>query len=286
MSSHDDARLVTTWIDVPSGPLAVHDLPAASSSSELAPVVLLPGYTGGKEDFSPIASQLTAAGRRFVAVDLRGQHESIGPDDRTAYAVDTLAADVVALCHALGEGPVHLVGHSFGGLVARAAVLQEPAAVRSLVLLCSGPGAIGGGSAARTRALAAMLETHTQSDIAAYRESVDAVLAARPEAVRTLLRSRFVGNARAGLLGMGDAILSEPDRVDALQETGVPVLVTYGSADDAWEPAVQASMAQRLGAAHAIIDGAGHSPAVDAPDETARVLTAFWVAIEAAPASG
>ncbi len=275
-------RLDTRWVSLPAGPLAVHDSAPTKSAAARSTVVLLPGYTGGKEDFSPIAHLLTAAGHRYVAVDLPGQHESAGPDDRTAYAVDALAMEVLALCEALGDGPVHLLGHSFGGLVARAAVLQKPTTVCSLVLLASGPAAIGGGSADRTRALASMLDTHTQAEIAAYRETADPVLAARPEPVRVLIRTRFVGSARAGLLGMGDAILAEPDRVDALRDTGVPVLVAYGADDDVWTPATQAAMAQRLRAAHAIIDGAAHSPAVDRPVETAEVLTTFWAGVESA----
>jgi len=267
-------------VALPDGCLAVRDRPASTAVTLRSTVVLIPGYTGGKEDFSPIAEEVTAVGHTYVAVDLRGQHESPGPDDRSAYAVDALALDVLALCDSLGDGAVHLLGHSFGGLVARSAVLQRPQAVRSLVLLASGPAAIGGDSAARTRALATMLETHSQAEIAAYREVTDPVHAARPEPVRALLRERFIGNSRAGLLGMGDAILAEPDRVDALRDTGVPVLVACGVDDDVWSPAAQATMAHRLGAAHRVIDGAAHSPAVERPAETANVLTEFWAGVE------
>ena len=40
--------------------------------------------------------------------------------------------------------PLHLVGHSFGGLVTRAAVLAEPALFTSLTLLGSGPAKLSG----------------------------------------------------------------------------------------------------------------------------------------------
>ena len=52
----------------------------------------------------------------MTALDQRGQYESLGTDDPTTYDVKALAEDVVEVAGAFGE-PVHLVGHSFGGLV-------------------------------------------------------------------------------------------------------------------------------------------------------------------------
>ena len=45
-----------------------------------------------------------------------------------------LADDVLAVLAGLA-GPAHLVGHSFGGLVTRAAALADPSALRSLTLI-------------------------------------------------------------------------------------------------------------------------------------------------------
>ena len=48
-------------------------------------MLLLPGYTGSKEDFAPILDPLAAAGLTAITVDLPGQHESEGPDEEDAY---------------------------------------------------------------------------------------------------------------------------------------------------------------------------------------------------------
>jgi pimeloyl-ACP methyl ester carboxylesterase len=56
----------------------------------------------------------------------------------------------------------------------------------------------------------------------------------------------------------------------------VPILVAYGADDDAWRPSVQAEMAARLGAEHAVISGAAHSPNVEAPERLVGVLRRFW----------
>jgi pimeloyl-ACP methyl ester carboxylesterase len=97
-----------------------------------------------------------------------------------------------------------------------------------------------------------------------------------PAPTRRFLSSRFLRNTAAGLRGMADAMLAEPDRVAELAATGVPVLVAHGEADDAWTPAAQADMARRLGARHEVVPGAIHSPAVENPPRTLEVLLDFW----------
>src|SRR4051812_34599599 len=109
--------------------------------------LLVAGYTGSKEDFAPILAPLAEAGFRVVAIDQRGQYESPGPDDPSRYSVEELGADVVLVARALREeaaGPLHLVGHSFGGIVCRAAVLQAPDVATSYTLLGSGPAELTG----------------------------------------------------------------------------------------------------------------------------------------------
>ena len=91
----------------------------------LGTVLLVPGWTGSKEDFTPLVDHLCRYGWRTVAVDQRGQYETPGPADPSAYTLAELGADVVAMSKALG-GYSQLVGHSFGGLVAREAVLTDP----------------------------------------------------------------------------------------------------------------------------------------------------------------
>jgi pimeloyl-ACP methyl ester carboxylesterase len=79
---------------------------------------------------------------------------------------------------------------------------------------------------------------------------------------------------------MGDALLTEPDRVDELRAAGLPLLVSHGEHDDAWLPVTQRKMAERLGSRHEVIAGAVHSPAVEAPAETVEVLASFWADVE------
>jgi pimeloyl-ACP methyl ester carboxylesterase len=265
---------VTRRLTTPDGPVAVLD------AGEGPAVLFVPGYTGTKEDFAPLLPLLAGAGLRAVAMDLPGQFETPGPEDLAAYTPDALSRSVLAVAAQLDRP--HLVGHSFGGLVARAAVIAAPDAVRSLVLMGSGPAAIGGDRKERMGALEPVLAAGGLPAVYDALETIaaaDPAWAAMPAEQRSFLRTRFLSGSAAGLQGMGDALRAEPDRTDELKAVDLPILVLYGEHDDAWPPAVQAAMADRLGAPAAVIADAIHSPAVQQPAATARALLDFWAAV-------
>jgi pimeloyl-ACP methyl ester carboxylesterase len=76
--------------------------------------------------------QALAADFRVTAYDLRGHGYSDTPP--TGYTSADLAGDLVAIQRALGLGPMHVLGHSFGGVVALHAAVLYPEAVAGLVL--------------------------------------------------------------------------------------------------------------------------------------------------------
>ncbi len=285
LSAPDDLRQLTPHRAVAvtlaggTGPLAALD----TGPGPRGTVLLVPGYTGSKEDFAPLLDPVADAGWRAVAVDQRGQFESAGPDDPAGYAVEALAADLLQVAAEL-TGPVHLLGHSFGGIVARGAVLADPARFASLTLLASGPLGLTGPRADLLAHLAPLLDAggvplvhRTLEQLAVADPRAQAV----PPAVRDFLARRFLANTAAGLSGMADAMTGEPDRVAELSATGVPVLVAHGAADDAWTPAAQEDMAHRLGARHEVLAGAVHSPAIEQPAACVAVLTSFWASVPA-----
>jgi pimeloyl-ACP methyl ester carboxylesterase len=261
-------------IDTDGAPIAA----LHSGDTGASPVLLLPGYTGSKEDFAPLLAPLAEAGFNVTAIDLPGQYESSGPADPAHYTPDALAAVVHSVAASLGPR-VHLVGHSFGGLVARAAVIAAPDAFASLVLMCSGPAGIGGARADMITQLEPVLAASGLAGVYAasltiYRAQAGYVEPAAPLAA--FLERRFVTGVPAMLQGMGQALRSEPDRVAELATVAPPTLVLYGVDDDAWPPATQHDMAVRLGAARVVIPDAAHSPAVENPAATTSALVDFW----------
>jgi pimeloyl-ACP methyl ester carboxylesterase len=249
----------------PAGPVPVRGV-----------AVLLPGFTGSKEDFTPLLSPMAAAAYRVISYDQRGQYESAGPDRARAYSIALFTRDLREVIGAVSNGePVHLVGHSFGGLVARNLAIAEPALVRSLTLLDSGP---GGASLLRARWLGLLIGLIRLCGPVVFAALV--VEASRwagvPAGRLPWLRYRLAHTQRAGLVGMCLALSGEPDRVDELASTPVPVLVIVGENDDVWSPQAQEEMARRLNAPIAIIKNAGHTPNEDQPEATAGAMLRFW----------
>ncbi|MET9519565.1 alpha/beta hydrolase [Streptomyces sp. NPDC002994] len=238
--------------------------------------LLLPGYTGSKEDFIAMLVPLADAGYRVVAVDGRGQYESEGPDGQEAYAQRQLALDVLAQAEAVGT-PVHLVGHSLGGQVSRAAVLIDASPFASLTLISSGPAEVSPAQqqkiALLTQALGAMTMAQVWEAMQQLDPPEDADLDSSP------LRARWLRHAPAQLVATGRQLTGEPDRVDELAAVGLPVHVVSGAVDDTWPVPLIDAMAERLGAYRTVIEGAQHSPNTDRPEETAKALAGFWDAL-------
>ncbi|MFD3536179.1 alpha/beta fold hydrolase [Streptomyces sp. NPDC058664] len=243
-------------------------------------VLLLPGYTGSKEDFLGLLGPLSEAGYRAVAVDGRGQYESRGPRGRAAYRRRALALDAVAQASALGDGPVHLLGHSFGGLVARGAASLAPAAFRSLTLLSSGPGRVVGSQRTRIRVLRvglALLPKERVWQVMCWLDSrgEEPDTTDAPE-LAGFLRRRWMRTRITQLSGAGRLLLSRRDGTAELAALRIPLHIAYGTDEMVWPVGDLAAAAVRTGAHHTVLKGAGHSPNVSHPQELTDRLTGFW----------
>jgi pimeloyl-ACP methyl ester carboxylesterase len=289
-------------VETARGSFAALEATPAAGACERQPALLVPGFTGSKEDFILVLGPLAAAGRRVVAIDMRGQYESPAADDPGGYSVTALAADVALIAAAVGDSAsraasgthggasnrVHLLGHSFGGLVATELVASRAAAVGSLTLMSSGPGALTGPRAQVLAHVLHGLRGTEPADLAAEVERIwhtmlepEAVAGGVPADLIVFMRTRMLRSCPAGLRAMAEGLLSWPDRTPGLTAQPAPVLVVYGENDDAWVPAIQEEMAERLAAQRVCVPGAAHSPAVEAPETVASTLTAFWNAAEA-----
>ncbi|MET8574544.1 alpha/beta hydrolase [Streptomyces sp. NPDC005012] len=265
------------------GAFAAIEMPAAPGVPHRGTALLLPGYTGSKEDFIALHAPLAARGYRTVAVDGRGQYRSEGPDhDETAYAREELAQDLLSQAHLLatesGTG-VHLLGHSLGGQISRAAVLRDASPFRSLTLMSSGPARISAPQQQRVTMLRGALASMSMEQVWDVMQAMEATaapeeLAEQPDTA--LLRERWLHTRPAQLIATGRQLCEEPDLVDALAGVGLPCHVLSGSHDHVWPMDQFDEMAVRLGARRTVIEGAEHSPNVDRPAETARAIADFW----------
>ena len=269
----------------PSAPSLVDGTPtiSAASSPDAAGenrALLVPGYTGSKEDYAPVLPFLGEAGWDVLAYSQRGQGGSAAPSGLGAYGMSDFVGDLISIAEAWAgtTGRVHLVGHSFGGIVARAAVVKRPDLFASVTLFCSG------------RAVYDWMNTLPILD------PLPTGPGARQQVLRTYFpdmnfdepgvgwaefqRIRALDTASENLVGIA-RILSQlrPD-TPALAATGVPVHVLYGDQDEIWPPSWYAEEAADLGARESIIRGGTHSPQLQFPQQWAEFASAYWADVE------
>jgi pimeloyl-ACP methyl ester carboxylesterase len=264
-------------LPTPRGPLAAYIAAPAEGAAHRGTVLLVPGFTGSKEDFVAVLDPLTTHGWAVVAIDQRGQYESAGPDEESAYTLPRLAADLLDVAELL-EPPVHVIGHSFGGLVAREAVLASGGApFASLTLLCSGPAEIPPQHHESLGVLVAALPHVPLSVVYDVKESQDreaGIPEPAPE-VAAFLRERFTSTNPYQLRTAAATLMSTPDRTDelaALAREGFRVAVVYGPDDDAWSHDDQHRVAEAVGARAIVVPDSAHSPAAENPQGTADLL--------------
>ena len=108
-------------------------------------VVLLHGFPETGDAWSHLAAALAAEGWRVAVPDQRGYGGSDKPAGVRAYALDTLADDVLHLCGALGHARFCVVGHDWGGVVAWHLAARNADRVRAACILnAPHPGSLAG----------------------------------------------------------------------------------------------------------------------------------------------
>lgn len=265
----------------PRGDFAALECLPSSSSLPRGAALLIPGFTGSKEDLAALLPMLADAGWIAATYDQRGQFETAGStsDD---YSMAGYAADALAVAGGLlGTAErVHLVGHSFGGLVAAAAVLAQPDRWASLTLLCSGSGALplhAGGDEARSAAQAILRDGLEASYQAKVARDARRGKPTPPLEAEEFLHRRFLANSPESLAGMALLLAGAPDRTRELAELQLPIRVLRGADDDAWPHDAQDAFAAAVGTRVQVIEGAAHSPAVEQPESTRDALVRGWL---------
>ncbi|MFN3596743.1 MAG: alpha/beta fold hydrolase [Rubricoccaceae bacterium] len=215
---------------------------------------------------------------RCVRFDWRGQGRSAVPP--LGYDPWVLAADVLRLADALGTRRFHYAGHGMGGHVGLRVALRAPERVATLVLVGSGAAAASDaeracarliGLGARTLGLRAVLPR-----LAPYyfgpRLRKDAARHADHAAARRLLTS----STRTGALRATRALLARDDLRGRLRALAQPVLILAGELDALHPPAEARGLAARLPHAElTVLSETGHTPPLERPQTTSRLLTDF-----------
>lgn len=246
-------------------------------------VLLTPGFTSSKETFYPIMGFLAERGYRAISFSQRGQPGSSGPTSPRDYPLADLGNDIIALLMEMGLSatPVHLLGHSFGGVVATAAVLAQPSQFASLTLWNSGPKKMEDDFAAVIAALqehgprALWVKDRLEDGL-----DPDADLTGTLNIIEKYYFNRLMAAEPAQLEAALNILATQQDQTAELAvlkaSRGLPILISHGAQDDAWPIQWQREMAETLNAEYWVIANAGHSAHADRSYVSAQLLATFW----------
>lgn len=260
-------------VDLPVGRLTAYRVVPAGPSKGV--VLVVPGYTGSKEDWRTFMPLLREAGWTAVAISRRGQADSARASGPAGYTLQEEAADVVRVARLLDDGaPVHLIGHSLGGVIVREAAIASPESFRDVVQFCSGP------HGWPYRKVAELTILHdTDGNLRQLFDATNPLWAGRPDDElpddARLVRDRFAVHDPASIVAGGHILEDHTDSSAALRATGLPVLVTHGEWDNAWPIPWQRQMAEDTGAAYEVIPESYHGPQVENPAATLAVFDTF-----------
>jgi pimeloyl-ACP methyl ester carboxylesterase len=241
-------------------------------------VLLAPGMGTIRATFRHLAPVLLRAGYRVVTTDYRGLGES--DTGWAEYSSEVTAADLAALIRHLDAGPVLLYGNSYTAASAVILAADQPELLRGAILSgpfvrsLPAPNLVGKITYAMmtkpmfTRTLWMVWFPHMfpkrPADYAEMRAAVDANL-------REKGRAAVFAKICAGTHNASEA------RLPKAKASGVPMLVLMGTADEDFPNAVEEGrfVADSLNARLELLDGYGHQPHEEAPEQIADLIVGF-----------
>lgn len=220
---------------------------------------------------------------RVLTPDLRGFGGSpLGSDEPS---LDEMADDVAALLDAKGLDSVVLGGLSMGGYVAMAFARRHPDRLAGLVLADTKATADSEDAKANRRRIADEIESDPESTVL-----VDAVLPTLLGATTKSQRAMVAGRVKAlvqaapapAVAWAQRAMADRPDSRESLAAVSVPTLVVVGDEDTLSPPDEAQQIVDALpDATLAVLSGAGHLSAVEAPEPFAEAVASYLARLPA-----
>lgn len=254
------------FVEIQGEPLAVQ---IYEPNDPVSDVLLIHGFTGSKEDFSEIGPLLAEAGFRVITFDNRGQNQSSHTKRADGYAMESLGRDVLELSNYLGLQRPHLLGHSFGGLIAQQATIIDPDNWSSLTLMCSGP---GGRADWLEDPQFENLNNETKADIWVRLLEKDRLGNAKFD----LWKSRWLASDADSTMTYRGHLRNQASLITEISKLGIRSHVIYGENDDAWPLEDQNAMASELEATLTVLPDCGHCPNEEKPSLLVEELVKFW----------
>jgi pimeloyl-ACP methyl ester carboxylesterase len=227
---------------------------------------------------------LLAGAHRVIRMDLLGDGRSASPVG--VYDIPTWARRLATALDRLGVRRVTVIGHSSGCMLATSLAEQRPDAVVALALVDMGPSL----SAKLPESLLFRLLLAPLSGRLLWRLRTENAIrkAARTGMAREVdIPDAFVEHARrlslrdfAGAMRASKDYLAQRSLPDRLTPLGLPLLVIFGADDGRWRSSSAAAYRVVPGARIELLPGVGHTPMMEDPQMTGKLLLDFAVVAE------
>jgi 3-oxoadipate enol-lactonase len=257
----------------------------AAGPDDAPGLLLVHGFGGAKEDFADHLEAL-AVDHRVVVFDHRGHGSSDAPDDPTAYSLDQLAADTVAVADAYALRDLRLLGHSMGGMVTRRVVIAQPERAAAWVFMDTSPGSPPGIDPDVVAFGVAIVQAEGMAALRAAQDELDPlgsaayqrVLTERP-GFREYVDRKWASLSPVMWAALAVEITSQRDQLEELVAAASvarpPTLVLVGEQDTPFLPGSRAIADAIPGARLVVIPEGGHSPQFENPVAWREVMRAF-----------
>lgn len=295
-------------IPVTEGSVAFHDynvwyrIVGEREERGKLPLLCLHGGPGVPHDYLEPLEAMATTGRRVIFYDQLGCGNSDHPHNPSLWTVDLFVEEVGVVRRALGLDRIHLLGQSWGGMLAMQYALTQPAGLVSLIV-ASSPASmrlwVAEANRLRRELPSEVQQTllkHEQAgttDDPAYQEAMMVFyrrhvcrLDPWPECVNRafekLQQNPEVYNTMNGpsefhVIG----VIKDWDIVDRLGEMRVPTLVTSGRYDEA-TPAIAETVHRGIkGSEWVIFEHSAHLAHVEEPERYVQILEQFLRRVEA-----
>ena len=245
------------------------------------PLLCLHGGPGSSHAYFEPLEQLAGAGRQIVLYDQLGCGDSDRPDDPSLWSIELFVDEVRAVRDALGLERVHLLGTSWGGMLAQEyALTQAGGALLARPLVHprerGAVGRRGRAAACRARAGRRRRGAHGGSFLP-HRPAPAGDGAVAGEAESGRLRGD-VGAERAHVHGQARGL----GRDRRLGEIRVPTLIISGRYDMCTEAVADTLRQGIAGSEYVLFEHSAHVPVVEEPERYRAVVADFLGRVEAA----
>ncbi|WP_298449426.1 alpha/beta hydrolase [uncultured Marinobacter sp.] len=240
-------------------------------------IVLVHGFGANKDNWTRIARELTDDFNVY-AIDLPGHGESSKPLD-LGYRFEEQVAYLAGIIEALGISEMHMMGNSMGGGITALYTATHPEQIKTAVLF--DPAGILDYENEMVGMVLAGDNPLIPSKPGDFERLMDFALEERPFVpwpILGVMEEKAIANQEVNNV-IFDAIKEvgfTPDFRDAIKRIEDPVLIVWGKEDRILDYRNGAIFQKAIsGSQLEILDGIGHAPMIEAPEESARLFLEF-----------